>query len=210
MAKYNEYLEEAFETDDGKVYLSYNTEEEGEFEFAMITGAGIKINPKNKYKSYKVALKVPKAEAKRIRGIAQALWDEYSPRNSDDEPANDLVWERDKNDFVISPHCRTENANGDDVVIGIVDSQLNKLDPAIYGKIGTGSTGHASVNFTLYDEGVSMYLNGIQLVEFVPFVGGAGDGTSGFKAKEGKALDASGGKEFSKKDKKKKKKKKKD
>ena len=168
---------------------------------------------KNDYFSYKVSVEIPKEEADRITAIANALWDEYKPRGADDKPANNLVYLNPKDDkYYINPHCQVTNASGEPNVIGMIDSQLNKLDPAIYGKIGKGSTGWLNVNFTVYSEGVSMYLNAVQLGEYVPFVGGKGDGSAGFKAKEGgKALSAEGNKGFSKKkDKKKKKKKKKD
>ena len=205
---YKEYVEDdVFVTDKGKPYLSYITEDEGNFDFVCITGKGMKINKKNKYLSYKVSLEIPESEAIRIRGIAQALWDEFKPKGADDEPANDLVYENDDGLFFINPHARVENAEGEPTEIGIVNSVPKKLDPAVFGSIGKGSTGHVNVNFTTYDEGVSMYLNGIQLINYTAYVGGKGDGTSGFTAKKGQ--DLGDGKTFSKKEKKDKKKKKK-
>lgn len=204
-----EYIDDVFVTEKGKPYLAYITEEEGDIEFASITGKGIKLNPKNKYMSYKVSMTVPKSEADRINAIAQALWDEYKPKGAPKKPANELVYFNDKDEkYYINPHCQTKDAEDNDVVIGIVDSQLNKLDPDVFGKMGKGSTGHLNVNFTTYEEGVSMYLNGVQLIEHVAYAGGKGDGTGGFKAKEGKSLDGVGKKGFSKKKDKEKKKKK--
>lgn len=201
-----ELLADVYESkESGKPYLNYTTEDEGEIEFASITGKGIKINPKNKYFSYKVSMVVTKEEAKRINERRLALWEEYKPKGAPDEPANELVYKHpDTGKYYINPHCPVENADGSDAVIGIVDSSedLNKLDPEVFGKIGKGSTGHVNVNFTVYEEGVSMYLNGLQLVEFVPYAGGAGDGTRNFKAKGGKSLagEGSGFKKKKKKD----------
>ena len=208
--KYEKYLEDVFVTESGKPYLAYETEDEGDIAFASITGKGIKIDKKNKYMSYKVSLIITEEEAERINGIAQAIWDEYKPKGADDKPVNSLTFLNPKDDkWYINPHCQVTDAEGNENVIGMIDSQLNKLDPAMYGKIGDGSTGWLNVNFTIYDEGVSMYLNGLQLGNYVAYAGGKGDGTGGFKAKGGKALDEKSGKGMSKKDKKKKKKKKK-
>jgi len=204
MAKKNKLLKDVFVTDTGKPYLRYETKDVGDIEFASITGKGIKLDTKNKYMSYKVSMIIPKAEAKRINDIREALWDEYKPKGAKKKPANELVYKHENGNIYINPHCATE-FDDKQTVIGIVDCDGEVLDPEVYGRIGKGSTGYLSVNFTVYAEGVSMYLNSVQIMDFVPYAGGSGDGSGNFSKKEGKGL--SGEKKFSKKSKKGKKKK---
>jgi hypothetical protein len=211
MAKVDkDLIADVFVTDNGKPYLQYTTDIVGDIEFANITGKGIKLNPKNKYNSYKVSMVIDKKEAKRLRSTILALWDEFKPRGADEEPANfkSLVYDHDDGRIFINPHARVENEDGKKVNIGIVDGELNKLDPEVFGKIGKGSTGYVSVNLTTYDEGISMYLNGLQIEEFVPYAGGSGDGTRGFSKKEGAKALATDGNSFQRKSEKEKKKKK--
>ena len=209
-------LKDVFVTDKNKPYLSYETEDVGVIEFASIIGKGVKLDDKNNYMSYKVSMTVTEEEAGRINKIRKALWDKFKPHGAKKKPATDLVYKNKKDGkLYINPHCSVENDDGKKATIGIVDGDLNKLDPEQFGKIGKGSTGYLSVNFTTYAEGVSMYLNAVQLEEYKPFVGGKGDGTQGFKKKKGaKALTKEGSfkkkkdEKSDKKDKKKKKKKK--
>lgn len=192
-----------------KAYKRIETEEEGEFTFAVISGKGFKAHKRNDYMSYKVTLEIPESEAKRLIKEIKAFWKENKPKDGGKNPDNleSLVYFNEKTEkWSISPHSRTKFEDKD-VKIGIVDCEGEKLDPEVFGKIGAGSTGYVSMNLTTYDEGVSMYLNSVQLMEFVPFAGGSGDGSGNFTKKKGKTL--SGEKSFSKKEKNKKKKKKK-
>ena len=201
----NKLIEDVFVTEEtGKPYLRYETGEEGVIEFATIRGGGLKLHKKNDYKSYKVSMIISKKEAKHLRKVIQALWDEFRPRDSEAIPENmaGLVYEHDNGNFYINPHARAV-MNDKETVIGIVDCDGNKLDPEVFSKIGKGSTAYLSVNLTTYAEGVSMYLNAVQLIDFVPYAGGSGDGSGNFTKKDGKAL-GSGDNDFSKKKKKKK------
>ena len=194
-------LEGVFVTDKGKPYLSYETEDVGVIEFASIIGKGVKLDEKNNYMSYKVSMTITPEEAERINAIRKAIWAKFKPHGAKKKPANELVFENPKDDkLYINPHCNVEDPDGKKANIGIVDGDLNKLDPDQFGKIGKGSTGYLSVNFTVYAEGVSMYLNAVQLEEFKPYVGGAGDGTQGFKKKKGAKALSKGGSFKKKKD----------
>ena len=102
MAKRDKVIKDVFVTDEGKPYLRYETEDIGDIEFASITGKGIKINKKNKYKSYKVSLVISKAEAKRINKIAMALWKEFKPSGAGSKPDNELTYEHDNGKIYIA------------------------------------------------------------------------------------------------------------
>jgi len=186
-----------------KAYMKVTTEEIGDIVFAAITGKGIKLNPKNKYHSYKVSVRIPKSEAKRLQKIIKEFWEENRPKGSPKKPANfdSLVYKHKDGNYYINPHSQTE-FDGEPVRIGIVDAETNKLDPEVFGKIGEGSTGRVSFNLTTYDEGVSMFLRGVQLINYVPYSGGS-DGSNDFdEVKGGKPLVDGDG--FKKKKKKKK------
>jgi len=191
-----------------KAYQRVETEELGEFKFAIITGKGFKAHKRNDYNSYKVTLEISESEAKRLQKVIKEFWKENKPKDGPKKPANldSLVYFNERTEkWSISPHSRTE-FDDREVVIGIVDCNGDKLDPKVFGSIGEGSTGYVSVNITIYDEGVSMFLNSVQLIDFVPFAGGSGDGSGNFKKKEGKALAGKDAGSFSKKKKEKKKK----
>lgn len=189
-----------------KVYEEIQNEEIGEFKFAVITGKGFKAHKRNDYNSYKVTLAISKSEAKRIKNKVLEFWEENRPKGSPNKPENlDSLVYYNKNTklWTISPASRV-SFDDRDVKIGIVDCDGEKLDPEVFGKIGEGSTGYVSMNMTTYDEGVSLFLNAVQLIDFVPYSGGSGDGSGNFSKKEGNSLG--GEKKFSKKKKKKKKK----
>lgn len=207
-----------------KVYERVETEEVGDFKFAIITGAGFKAHERNDYNSYKVTLEITEEEAERLQKIIKKFWKENQPATlprkteaTKKKPANfdSLVYFNENTDkWSISPSSRTEFENDDgDVrktVIGIVDADGDKLDPEIFGRFSDGTTGWVSFNLTTYDEGVSMFLNSVQLDEFVPYEGGGGDGSGNFtkKKRSGKKLDPNSMSKKEKKPKKAKKKKK--
>jgi len=189
-----------------KAYLRVETEDIGEFTFGIISGKGFKAYEENDFLSYKVTLEITKSEAKRLKKIIQDFWDENKPENGKTKPANfdSLVYYNEKTEnYSISPHARVRfDGQDEDNVIGIVDIDGEKLDPKVFGSIGKGSTGWVSFNLTTYAKGVSMYLNAVQLDEFVPYSGG-GDGSGNFSKKSGNKLGD--GKSMGKKNKKKKK-----
>lgn len=192
-----------------KVYEEIQNEEIGDFKFAVITGKGFKAHKRNDYNSFKVTLEITKTEAKRLQKIVKKFWKKNKPKDANKIPANydSLVYYNENTKaWSISPSSRV-SFDDRDVKIGIVDCDGSKLDPEVFGRIGEGTTGYVSMNLTTYDEGVSMFLNAVQLIDFVPFAGGSGDGSGNFGAKKGKSLD--GEKKFSKKKKKKSKKEKK-
>lgn len=200
-----------------KVYERVETEEVGKFKFAVITGDGFKAHTRNDYNSFKVTLEISEDEAKRLQEVIKKFWKENQPaelpRKTDatkKKPANfdSLVYYHDKNKmWSISPSSRVRfDGNEENNVIGIVDIDGEKLDPKKFGRFSEGTTGWVSFNLTTYDEGVSMFLNSVQLDEFVPYEGGGGDGSGNFSKKKG--TKQGDGKGMSKKDKKKKKSKK--
>ena len=203
--------------EDKKVHLRVETEEIGDFKFAIITGDGFKAHERNDYNSYKVTLEITEDEAERLQGIIKKFWKENQPselpRKTDatkKKPANfdSLVyWNENTKAWSISPTSRVKFNDDDEEnkVIGIVDADGDKLDPKIFGQFSDGTTGWVSFNLTTYAEGVSMYLNSVQIDEFVAYEGGGGDGSGNFTKKKGsgKKLDQTS---MSKKEKKPKKK----
>lgn len=174
--------------------------------FCAITGEGID-NYEKDGKLFKVAQEISKAEEKRIRKEVLAFYQaNKSASNTKDEPANweNITYVTSDGDRAVSAHTNTE-INGKPQNVTLVDGEKNPLDKDKYGNIGKGSTGRISINLKMYTsgkkEGVSLYLNAVQLATFVPYEGG-GNSANDFDTIEGDDLDGDTG--FKEKKKKKK------
>lgn len=160
--------------------------------FAVVTGRGVDNYDKDGY-IYKVAVELDKDEEKRIRKEAKAFWNANKSKDQGDEPANweNITYKDKEGNRAISAQTKVE-INGDPVVVGLVDGQRNKLDPKVYGSIGKGSTGAISITMKIYQsgrkEGVSLFLNAVQLGTFVPYSGGGGDHSGDFGETDDEAI----------------------
>ena len=81
----------------------------------------------------------------------------------------------DTGNFVIRFKTNTEYQNGDPKLVKVFNAKGNEV--SLHGKkIGNGSRGRAQGAMGIYNvkanKGVALYLNGVQLSKFVPFVGG--------------------------------------
>ena len=179
--------------------------------FGVISGEGVD-DYDEEGKEYTVSMVVSKKVEKWLRNEIMEFWDEYKPSGAKDEPANweNLTRTNDKGETRAYFKTKTE-FEGRPNKIGLVDGQLNKLDPETYGSFGGESEGRVSATIMSYSKknkhGISMHLSGVQLEVYEELSGG--DGTSGFSA-GGNAVSDDNGFKGEKKKKKKGKKKKKD
>ena len=128
----------------------------GEIQFASIRGIGVD-NYDEDGKVYKAVQLVSKKGAKSIRAQVLEFWEENKDKKMPDHPKNwkNITWENGDGDECVSAETITyfeDEDTGDKtpVEIGIVDGELNKLDPDIYSKIGKGSTGKLAIRLKCY------------------------------------------------------------
>lgn len=177
--------------------------------FGVISGEGVD-DYDEVGKEYTVSMVLGKREEEWLREEIMDFWEEYKPSGAGDEPANwdNLTRTNDEGETRAYFKTKTE-FDGRHNKIGLVDGQLNKLDPETYGSFGGDTEGRISATIMTYSKkkkhGISMHLSGVQLEAYEELSGG--DGTSGFSA-EGNAITDDNGFKGEKKKKKKGKKKK--
>jgi len=172
------------------------TTEKNNILYAALTGKGVKYDDRSAYK-YKVSIEVSKAEAKRIKAEVLELWEQVKSSDQGSKPANwkNIVYKTKDGKLAVTADTNVE-FDGEPIEIPIREGKRNELlDPKKFGSIGAGSTGRVSFNLKGYEsgrkEGISMFLRGLQLSTFVPYVGGTD--TSGDYDTDDEADDLSGG-----------------
>lgn len=194
------------------------TTPKGELRYVVANGEG-KLNYDGDAREYTASIILPKKKAKAFYAEICDYFNDNKSNGCDvDEPMNKVMRKTEEGDYMFSfkTMCEFENDEGEvrKTVIGLAnkDNVAQKLPDDI--GIGNGSVGRISGAMSYYkrkaSEGVSLFLNDIQILKFVKYVP-----DNGFEADEEGEFESFGDPQFDeaekpkkpKKDKKKKKKK---
>jgi len=172
-----------------------------EIPFGVVTGDGVpdydnqKSNGRRGGMNYAVTLILSKKENKFFRKQIMEFWEDNKPKHGEDEPANFAKMTRkdkdNKKQVLLFAKTQTKFETEDGEIIknkvGIINHKGDKLDPETHGNIGKGSKGRLALTLAVYgddeDAGVSVYLSGVKLTDFVAFE--ASGGTAAFGEEEG-------------------------
>ncbi len=163
----------------------------GELVWVFIDGKGKKdLNGNDRYTA-SLRLKNDSKELKEITKLIDTFWEDHKPKGKKGYKSNGIREEFKKDDEGVEQETGYHLVNfwtgisfpdGSDKVIKIfrakkMGGQIVQAEVNLGSKkIGNGSTGYISGAMDIYDQGgkncgVTLYLNGIQLVKLVEFTG---------------------------------------
>ena len=191
------------------------TSPKGELKYVVVNGEG-KLNYDGDAREFTASIVLPKKKAKEFYAEICDYFNDNKSNGCDvDEPMNKIMRKTEEGDYMFSfsTKCEFENDEGEvrKSVIGLAnkDNVAQKLPDGV--GIGNGSIGRIGGSIKYYKrknkEGVSLFLNNIQILKFVKYVP-----DNGFEVDEEGEFESFGDPSFNteekpKKDKKKKKKK---
>jgi hypothetical protein len=148
----------------------------GELKYAFVTTPR-QIDPASK-PQYSCALILKGAEGEKLKTEIDSLFKENFPNK---QPFS-LGYKEVDGDYIFNFKTNAHYEDGKEKKIKLVDKYNDSLDEGIM--IGNGSTGRVNALFSPYTfgkkVGISLYLNGVQIKDLIPYDGG------GFEALEDK------------------------
>ena len=151
----------------------------GELLYVAVRGTGAQNYDGDGYE-YKASIKLPKKDGKKLYKKIVDFFNENKPSKcKDDAPANNIYHKTDDGDMLFTFKTKVE-FDGKPVKVRIYNSKNEEKEPPEGTLIGNGSKGVISGQLAVYSNkkgdnaGVSMFLNGIQLAKFVPYVPDSG------------------------------------
>lgn len=148
------------------------TTPKGELRWVFITGEGRpNLNGENQYQA---VLVLPDGDPRAEELIEQieTFWEENKPKKAG-EPKSLGYRTNDSGEIEFSFKTSTTFPDGSKKKIKVYDSKAKEVDKEL--KIGNGSIGRISGTMAIYDngpnKGVTLYLNAIQLLKYIPYDG---------------------------------------
>ena len=155
----------------------------GDISWAFLSGKG-HTNLQGK-QEYCITITAPLAVAQASIDEINAFWDENKPKSAKKAKSLGYKMSEDGKSVSFSLKTSTTYTDGNVKKIRVYNAKAQEIELPEDQKVGNGSRGRATGTLAIYDQGVAaqgvtIYLNDVQITKFVPY---AGKG-AGFEAEE--------------------------
>lgn len=147
----------------------------GELKWVFIQSPG-KLNNLNGEHEYTASVTVSADEAATAVETLDTLWEENKPKGAKKPKSMGYRVDDETGDVTFNFKTKTAYPSGDAKEIRVYNAKADQVKLPADKKVGNGSRGRVSGMASLYDagpaaRGVTLYLDAVQLVKFVEYVG---------------------------------------
>jgi hypothetical protein len=151
------------------------TSPKGDLKWVFVTAPG-RLNNLNGQMEYTVSVSMSAEDAAPGVDTLDTLWDENKPKGAKAPKSMGYRVDEETGDVTFNFKTKTTYPSGDVKEIRIYNAKADAIKIPEGTKIGNGSRGRVSGMASIYDagpaaRGVTLYLDAVQLVKFVEYVG---------------------------------------